>query len=293
MGFLSQRVGELISHIPPEKTGKRSVKGGKDGGIFRAGRKGGAIEFLEHREYNKGDDLRNIDWKLYGRREKLFIKEREAEVKINLYFLIDMSASMNFSWRGVSKLKESLTFAFVFIHHFLRGRNVEYLIPLKEDSLHPVKIDSENYYRWIETAEKWEGEGERGLSLISTNPLPLKGPGFIFVFSDWLEEENDKVFNFLGSLVQFSIQPISVMVLHPLEVDISINERVHLVSLEDGDSLDITPYLFRKVYKKEAERYFNKLEEEALKSGIPFFSHIVGGDPLPAILEVINWIWSF
>ena len=60
---------------------------------------GKSLEFIQHREYSPGDDIRTIDWKVYARREKYFIKQYQQETNLNCYFLLDCSASMHFKFK--------------------------------------------------------------------------------------------------------------------------------------------------------------------------------------------------
>ena len=65
-------------------------------GMHRSPRRGISIEFADHRSYTQGDDLRHIDWKVFGRTDKYYIKEYEQETNLNLLIVVDSSESMNF-----------------------------------------------------------------------------------------------------------------------------------------------------------------------------------------------------
>ena len=67
---ISNKVKELIKSLPVKEERSLFIKNGHDGGVFRSPQKGSAIEFLQHREYSFGDDFRQLDWKLYGKKEK-------------------------------------------------------------------------------------------------------------------------------------------------------------------------------------------------------------------------------
>ena len=84
----------------------RSVVEGFLSGLHRAPHLGVSLEFAEHRAYMPGDDIRRIDWKLYARTDRYYLKEYEADTNANFSVLVDTSKSMGFSSRkdGVTKL---------------------------------------------------------------------------------------------------------------------------------------------------------------------------------------------
>jgi uncharacterized protein (DUF58 family) len=88
---------ETIARIARLELRARSAVEGGFVGIHKSPSKGHSVEFLQHREYVRGDDLRRVDWKVWGRQDKLTIKEFEEETTLRLALLIDASASMNYA----------------------------------------------------------------------------------------------------------------------------------------------------------------------------------------------------
>ena len=83
----------------------RTVVEGFVGGLHRSPRLGASTDFAEHRQYMPGDDIRRIDWRLFARTDRLFVKEYEADTNTNLLLLLDVSPSMRYRGDGVSKLE--------------------------------------------------------------------------------------------------------------------------------------------------------------------------------------------
>src|SRR5919108_1560397 len=83
----------------------RTVVEGFINGLHRSPNLGASMDFAEHRAYMPGDDLRRIDWRLFGRSDKFFVKEFEADTNTNLLLVLDVSASMSFGSTGLSKLQ--------------------------------------------------------------------------------------------------------------------------------------------------------------------------------------------
>src|SRR3954468_22286445 len=83
----------------------RTVVDGFINGLHRAPYFGASIDFAEHRGYVPGDDIRRVDWKLYARTDKYFVKQYEADTNANFSVLLDVSKSMTFASEGLSKIE--------------------------------------------------------------------------------------------------------------------------------------------------------------------------------------------
>ncbi len=101
----------------------RSVVEGFLQGLHRSPFHGYSVEFASHREYAPGDDLRHVNWKLFARSKRLYVKEYDAETNMNLYLLLDVSGSMQCASRGLSKLEYGSTLAAALAYLALRQRD--------------------------------------------------------------------------------------------------------------------------------------------------------------------------
>ena len=89
----------------------KSIVEGFMQGTHRSPFVGYSVEFASHREYSPGDDPRHVNWKLYARQKRLYVKEYDAETNMNLYILLDVSGSMECATSGTSKLSYGFTLA--------------------------------------------------------------------------------------------------------------------------------------------------------------------------------------
>src|SRR5919107_1699200 len=94
----------------------RALVEGSMHGLHRSSYLGMSVEFASHREYTPGDDLRHVNWKLYARYDRLYIKEYDADTNLNLYLLVDCSASMGCANTGRSKLQYAAALAGALAH---------------------------------------------------------------------------------------------------------------------------------------------------------------------------------
>src|SRR3954469_5352575 len=101
----------------------RSIVEGAMHGLHRSPYVGRSVEFASHREYAPGDDLRHLNWKLYARHDRLYIKEYDADTNLNLYLLVDASASMGCANAGRSKLHYAASLAAALAHLAISQRD--------------------------------------------------------------------------------------------------------------------------------------------------------------------------
>src|SRR5262245_25157338 len=92
-------------------------------GLHRSPFVGYSVEFASHRQYVPGDDLRHVNWKLFARQKRLYVKEFDAETNLNLYILVDISRSMDCANSGVSKLVYGSALAAALAHLALKQRD--------------------------------------------------------------------------------------------------------------------------------------------------------------------------
>jgi uncharacterized protein (DUF58 family) len=100
---------EVLASISRLDLRARRVVEGFVSGLHRSPRKGYSVEFAEHREYVPGDDIRHLDWKLWGREDRLYIKQYEEETNLRCHLLFDISESMRYATGALSKFEYSAT----------------------------------------------------------------------------------------------------------------------------------------------------------------------------------------
>jgi uncharacterized protein (DUF58 family) len=102
-------------------------------GLHRSPFVGFSVEFASHREYAQGDDLRHVNWKLYARQQRLYVKQFDAETNMNLYLLLDVSASMECRSKGISKREYGSALAAALAHLALKQHDAVGLVLLADE----------------------------------------------------------------------------------------------------------------------------------------------------------------
>src|SRR6202012_5094779 len=134
----------------------RQVVEGFITGLHQSPFHGFSVEFAEHRLYNSGESVKNIDWKLYARTEKLFVKQFEEETNLRCYLLLDASSSMNFPEKGINKLQYSIYAIAALMYLFKKQRDAFGLCLFsdKVDWLSGVKSTTSHLFHLYAELEK-------------------------------------------------------------------------------------------------------------------------------------------
>jgi uncharacterized protein (DUF58 family) len=225
--------------------------------------RGFSVEFVQHREYVPGDDIRHIDWKSYGRSERYTIKQYEQETNFTAHIMIDASKSMLYGEGSKNKLEYAKTLA----------ATLTYLIIHQRDCVALDVFDSE----W---REQLPGSGQIGHvqkileTLVSVKPRnknemgPLihdlanhvKRRGLFFLISDCF----DDVESLLGALqhLRFGGHEVIVFhVLHPDEMDFPFHGMVKFDAMEEKMHLLTRPQLIRPTYMRTLQKYLDEFQK--------------------------------
>jgi uncharacterized protein (DUF58 family) len=239
----------------------RAVVDGFINGIHRSPYFGASVDFAEHRGYVPGDDIRRVDWKLYARTDRYYIKEYEADSNSNFSVLLDVSKSMGFGTRGVTKLEYG---------KMLAGC-LTYLVHRQRDRVGLVAFDSEIVEHVPASAKHMDVVLHVLDRLKPANPGNLRAPlhkvaehfgrrGLLILVSD-LYEEPDAVLDAIGPL-RFRGNDIAVFhLLDPAELDFSFHEPSAFEDLESGEQIPIVPDALADQYKALVEAHVNALRE--------------------------------
>ena len=194
------KISELLSQIKKLEIQTKDLVEGVESGAYNSKYRGGGIEFSEVREYIPGDDVKRIDWNVSARHNSLYVKEFVEENELNIYLILDLSASTNF---GFMKSKLDLGFEVAASLMFLALKNndrlglgiftnqLEKFIPSKKGKRQLLKIIKE----LIEYKPK--SKETDILKSLSTLKNKLKRKSIIYIISDFLSDDYQKPLKFL------------------------------------------------------------------------------------------------
>jgi len=235
---------------------------------------GSSLEFADYRNYTPGDDLRSIDWNIYGRLDRLFVKLFEQEQDLDLHFLIDASASMRWQPEGAARVSKfdqarriAASLAYIALSNLDRVNLLWFSATLGAD-LGLVRGKSQ-FHRVLDFLRRApEPEGATGLLAVARSfTQRLKRRGLVFVLSDFLDPAGYE--EALGLLRFNRFDTHVIQILDPAELEPEARGDLRLVDCETGAPLEVTatPAVLAS-YRVEVERFLAGLAAFCLRRGI-------------------------
>jgi len=233
----------------------RRVVEGFFAGHHRSPQKGFSIEFAEHREYTPGVDPRHLDWRVFGRRDKLYVKQYEEETSLRCYLLVDKSASMGYK-SDKSKLSKLEYASFL-------AASLAYLMAFQHDAVGLITYDSKIRDRIPARQgsghlqvlmQKLENTNPGGETSIADNfhelAETLKRRALVIVISD-LFDDPSKIVAALKHFRHNRSEVIVIQTLDEAEITFPFDDVTRIEDMENGRDVVSDPQAFRKAYLEE------------------------------------------
>jgi len=250
----------------------RVVVEGFINGLHKSPNRGFSVEFTDYRHYYRGDDMRHVDWKLYARSDKFYIKQYEDETNVRCYVVLDASASMNYSSGGMSKLEYGRTLASALSYFIMRQRDAVGLITFDEkvrDYL-PALCRQPHLIRILRTLSALEpGEGTNAVRPLSDLAMNLNRKSLVILISDMLEDE-DSIIKTLQRLRSMGNDVIVFHVLDEAELNFTFMEATEFVDAETNETYITSPAAIRESYLKQLTDYLANCRKQCQSSGIDY-----------------------
>lgn len=241
-------------------------------GLHKSPKRGFSVEFTDYRHYIRGDDMRHVDWKLYGRTDKLYIKQYEDETNVRCYILLDSSASMGYASGSMSKLEYGRTLASALAYFIMRQKDAVGLITFDEKvrDYIPAKARQLHLLRILRSLN----ELQAGTTTDIVRPLTelamsLNRKSLVILISDMLEEEQATI----KALQQLRAMGNEVIVFHVLddqELNFNFNESSEFIDMESAETHITSPAAVRKAYLENLNNYLNDCRKRCQSSGVDY-----------------------
>ena len=237
----------------------RTVVDGFINGLHRAPFFGASIDFAEHRGYVAGDDIRRVDWRLYARTDRYYVKQYEADTNTNFTVLLDISKSMQFTSGGVTKLEYGQFLAACLAFLAQRQRDRVGIITFDDAIVTHVPPSAKHFNVVLLTLDRARAERPGRLS----EPLKkmaehFKRRGILLLISDFYDEPDEileaiKPLRFLGN------ELIVFHVLDPREIDFAYDDASTFEDMETAEQMPVVPQSFRDQYRSMIQDHINAL----------------------------------
>ncbi len=233
----------------------RTVVSGFVHGLHQSPHLGVSTDFAEHRPYMTGDDIRRIDWRVYGRTDRLYVKEFEAETNSNVMMLIDISASMNYGSGLVTKLDYARYLAACLAYFSYQQRDRVGVITFDKDVVNQVPATGRQLDLVLLTIDRIQPGGEGNLDLpVRRIAQGIKRRSILALISDFYEDPED-VRHAINHLRLRGNDLIVFHVLDPTELDFDFDEPRQFEDLESGNRIPVIPDRIRAGYKSMMDNH--------------------------------------
>ena len=241
-------------------------------GLHRSPHRGFSVEFNDYRHYNQGDDTRHIDWKLYGRSNKLYIKQFEDETNSRCMVLLDTSASMGYGANGLSKLDFGRTLAAALAYFVIRQRDAVGLITFdhKINEFLPPLYRKTHLLQILRTLVHTQAAATTNLLRpLNDVAATLRSRSFVVLISDMLEGEVESI-KVLQQLRAMGHEVILFHVMDHDELTFPFQEIAEFVELETQHSLKGPPGAVRGEYRAAVQQFTQYCKKQCQAHGVDY-----------------------
>lgn len=261
----------LVGRLRQVKLVARGVVEGFMTGLHKSPYLGFSTEFAEHREYSPGDDLRHLDWRLFARTDRHYVKVFEEETNVRCYLLLDVSGSMAYRGQrasGLSKLEYACYLAGALAYLMVKQRDPVGLVAFgsRIERFIAPRASAQHLGRILEELEKIRAGGGTGIGdTFHSLAERMKKRSLVVVLSDLLDEADQ----LRRAVHHFRYRKHEVLVFHVLdadEVDLPFNRLIDFVDLETGQRLQVDAAYIREAYRNALGGFVNQIRRMAAEA---------------------------
>ncbi|HSR69346.1 MAG TPA: DUF58 domain-containing protein [Acidobacteriota bacterium] len=250
----------------------KTVVEGFIAGLHQSPYHGFSLEFMEYREYTPGDDIRGIDWKVYARSDRFYVKKFQGETNTRVHLLLDTSRSMTFSSHKVSKLDYGRYLAASLAHFAVKQKDAAGLMVFdsKIRSFLPPRSRSGQFLQVLKRLEHLEpgGQTDIGAALDAMAGL-IKKRSLVVLISDFYQDV-DEVSKALRFFHHRGNDLILFHLLDPVELELPLDKTLTLEDMETQEKAPYDPAKSRQDYLDLLEEHIEGLRKECAGQSIDY-----------------------
>jgi len=251
----------------------KTVVDGFVAGLHRSPDFGFSQEFAEYRAYNPGDDLRHVDWNVYARTERLYLKRFRGETNSLLTILLDASNSMQFGSHGVNKMDYARYLAASLFYLAIHSqRDAAGLITFDDEIRNFIRPSTRQgqLHRLLAGLEQAEARARTNFAkpMVYCQEF-LKRRGMVLIVSDFWESA-ESIVRTIEPLRYHGNEVVLFHVLDPKDVRPDLNGPSILVDLETNEHLEVTPDYAKKDYREKIQAHLADLRDRTQAAGMGY-----------------------
>ncbi|MFQ5906351.1 MAG: DUF58 domain-containing protein [bacterium] len=265
---------EVVTRLKGLDLKARLVVEGFLTGLHKSPYRGFSVEFAEHRQYMPGDEIRKIDWKVWGKTDRFYVKEFEEETNMKGYLLLDASGSMGYSSSRLSKLEYSSLLSAALAFLLLQQQDSVGLITFdtKIRRYIPPRSTALHLHNILKELDGLSAGGETNVS-VTFHELAerIKRRGLIIVISDLLDDPREV----LLSLKHFRHRKHEVIVFHVLdkfELEFPFEKSAIFRDMETKEEIPVYPQHLRREYKRSMDMFTESYKRKCRENSIDYLA---------------------
>jgi len=252
---------KVLARIGNLELVSRSVVDGFINGLHRSPYFGASVDFAEHRGYVPGDDIRRVDWRLYARTDRYYIKEYEADSNSNFAVLLDVSKSMGFGSEGMSKLDYGRMLAGCLTYLVHKQRDRVGFVAFDNDIVEFVPPSAKHMDVTLHVLDRLKPANPGALTAPMTKIAEHFGRRGVLVLISDLYEEPDAVLEAIGPLRFRGHDVIVFHLLDRAEIEFEYADASAFEDLESGEQIPVVPETLAAQYRQLVQEHIRALTE--------------------------------
>lgn len=267
--FLDPRVLSRLAGIP--LFARRPMQGSVSG-RHSSPHRGSSVEFAEYRKYVPGDDLRRLDWRAYGRSERFYVKEFEADTNLRCVLVVDTSGSMGFGSTGITKIEYARRIA----------GTLGYLASQQGDAVGvacvangvvqnvPPKRNAAHLRLVLDVLEQAKPKGETQLATVLHELAEtVRQRALVVILSDFFIDP--ELLSGCFQHLRFRHHDVAALhLLDPQELAFNFRRPMRFIDMEGGPAIFAEPTDIADRYDKALQQYLTRLKQVVLESGVDY-----------------------
>ncbi len=264
---------EVVAKLANMELVARLVVEGFITGLHKSPYHGFSVEFAEHRQYMPGDEPKHIDWKIYGKTDRYYIKQFEEETNLKSYIILDASRSMAYASNGkMAKLEYASYIAAALSHLMVQQRDAVGLTVYDEKIRtymppHATKSYLKEILRQLEITE---GSNKTGTAESLHQIVErIKRRGLVIILSDLFDKPKE-VATALKHFRHKKNEVIVMQILDPMERSFAFGSDAVFKDMETSDEIMTQPYHLQKAYQEELKKFLDLYKKECRENNIDY-----------------------
>lgn len=287
---------DAVSKLSNMELKARLVVEGFITGLHKSPYHGFSVEFAEHRQYMPGDEIRRVDWRVYGKTDRFYVKQFEEETNLKSYIILDTSASMNFA-STISQTKKQNITKIEYASYI--AASLSYLMIQQRDAVGLTLFDSvvratipphatkQHLRRILVELEKVRpSDITNSATALHQLAERISRRGLVIVLSD-LFDDTDKVMAALKHFRHNNHEVLVMQILDPVERNFAFGNDAIFKDVETGELLTTQPYHIQKSYQEAMKDFIERYKRECRENSIDY---ILLDTATPFDIALLNYL---